>query len=156
MREVGEVDGDAEQRETCNQHAGDGAGLEGEFKPAGQRRRRGLRGAHVGANRDVHADEAGSARQHRADQEARRDQHAEEVGQQRKDHDADHADGHVLALEIGLRAFAHRGRDFLHTRIAGVRLSKPMPSPRWRKRWKALRRAQSPIMLSLNLPQILM
>src|ERR1700688_4131138 len=30
-----------------------------------------------------------------------------------------------------------------------------MPSPRWRKRWKALRRAQSPIMLSLNLPQIL-
>src|SRR5258708_35219439 len=30
-----------------------------------------------------------------------------------------------------------------------------MPSPRWRKRWKALRRARSPIMLSLNLPQIL-
>src|SRR5665647_2802514 len=30
-----------------------------------------------------------------------------------------------------------------------------MPSPRSRKRWKALRRAQSPIMLSLNLPQIL-
>src|SRR5450432_3855565 len=29
-----------------------------------------------------------------------------------------------------------------------------MRSPRWRKRWKALRRAQSPIMLSLNLPQI--
>src|SRR5256885_12869752 len=28
-----------------------------------------------------------------------------------------------------------------------------MRSPRWRKRWKALRRAQSPIMLSLNLPQ---
>src|ERR1700738_3167268 len=30
-----------------------------------------------------------------------------------------------------------------------------MPSPRWRKRWKTLRRARSPIMLSLNLPQIL-
>src|SRR5712664_1125999 len=30
-----------------------------------------------------------------------------------------------------------------------------MPSPRWRKRWKALRRARSPIILSLNLPQIL-
>src|SRR3954467_12542755 len=29
-----------------------------------------------------------------------------------------------------------------------------MPSPRWRKRSKALRRARSPIMLSLNLPQI--
>src|SRR5665213_1305706 len=29
-----------------------------------------------------------------------------------------------------------------------------MTWPRWRKRWKALHRAQSPIMLSLNLPQI--
>ena len=122
MREEGEVDGDAEQRQTRDQHAGDGAGLEGEFKSAGQRRRRGLRGAHVGANRDVHADEAGSTRQHRADQEADRDQHAEEVGQQREDHDADQADGHVLALEIGLRALAHRGRDFLHPRIARIGL----------------------------------
>ena len=119
--EIGEIDGDAEQRETRHQHAGDRAGLEGEFKSAGQRRRRRLRGAHVGANRNVHADEAGGARQHRADQEADRNQHAEEVGQQREDHDADHADRHVLALEIGLRAFAHRGRDFLHARVAGVR-----------------------------------
>src|ERR1700710_2605796 len=30
-----------------------------------------------------------------------------------------------------------------------------MPSPKWRKRSKVLRRARSPIMLSLNLPQIL-
>src|SRR5260370_33460443 len=30
-----------------------------------------------------------------------------------------------------------------------------MPSPRWRKRWRAPRRARSPIMLSLNLPQTL-
>ena len=120
--EIGEVDGDAEQRQTRDQHAGDGAGLEGELKSAGQRRRRRLRGAHVGADRDVHADEAGRARQHRADQEADRDQHAEEVGQQREDHDADDADRHVLALQIGLRAFAHGGRDFLHARIAGIRL----------------------------------
>ncbi len=121
MGQKGEVDGDAEQRQARHQHAGDGAGLEGEFKSAGQRRGRGLRGAHIGAHRDVHADEAGSARQHRADQEADRDQHAEEIGQQREDHDADHADGHVLALEIGLRAFVHRRGDFLHPRIAGVR-----------------------------------
>ena len=120
MREEAEVEGDAEQRETGDQHAGDGAGLEGEFKSAGERGGRRLRGAHVGANRDVHADEAGRARQHRADQEADRDQHAEEVGEQREDHDADHADRGVLALEIGLRAFAHGGRDFLHPRIAGV------------------------------------
>ena len=74
MQRIGqeaEIEGDAEQRETGDQHAGDRAGLEGEFKSAGQRVGRGLRGAHVGANRDVHADEAGRARQHRADQESR-------------------------------------------------------------------------------------
>ena len=79
-----------------------------------------LRGAHVGANRDVHADEAGRTREHRADQEADRDQHAEEIGQQREDHDADDGDGQVLALQVGLRAFGDRGRDFLHARIAGI------------------------------------
>ena len=120
--EIGEIDGDAEQRETGDQHAGDGAGLEGELKAAGQRGGRRLRGAHVGANRDVHADEAGGARQHRADQEADRNQHAEEVGQQGEDHDADDADGRVLALEIGLRALGDRGRDLLHARVAGIRL----------------------------------
>ena len=39
-----------------------------------------LRGAHIGAHRHVHADEAGRARQHRADQEADRDLPAEEEG----------------------------------------------------------------------------
>ncbi len=124
MQRIGqeaEVKRYAQQRQTRDQHAGDGAGLEGQFKSAGQRYRGGLRGAHIGANRDVHADEAGSTRQDRADQEAHRDQHAEEVGQQREDHDADQADGHVLALEIGLRAFAHGGCNFLHPRTAGVR-----------------------------------
>ena len=45
--------------------------------PASELDRR-LRGAHVGAHRDVHADEAGGARQHRADREADRDQPAEQ------------------------------------------------------------------------------
>jgi hypothetical protein len=44
--------------------------LKASFEPAAERRGGGLRGAHVGAHRDVHADEAGGARQHRADQEA--------------------------------------------------------------------------------------
>ncbi len=120
------VDGDAEQREAGDQHAGDGAGLEGELKPAGKRGDRGLRGAHVGAHRDVHADEAGGARKHRADQEADADQPAEQIADDQEDHDADDADGGVLALEIGLRAFAHGGRDLLHPRAAGVRLSTDM------------------------------
>src|SRR6185312_14043933 len=34
--------------------------------------------------------------------------------------DADDADRRVLALEIGLRAFAHGGGNLLHARVAGV------------------------------------
>jgi hypothetical protein len=119
--EIGEIDGDAEQRETCDQHAGDGTGLEGELETAGERGGRGLRRAHVGADGDVHADEAGRARQDRADRKPDRNQRAEEISQQPEDDDADEADRGVLAPQIGLRALAHRGRDFLHPWIAGVR-----------------------------------
>ena len=115
-----EVDRDAQEREASNQQPGDGAGLEGQLKPAGERADGGLCGADVGAHRNVHADEAGQARQHRADQEADRDQRAEEVPDDGEDHDADDADRGVLALQIGLRAFAHRRRDLLHSRVAGV------------------------------------
>ncbi len=122
MGQEAEIEGDAEQREAGDQHAGDGAGLEGELEAARERGGRGLRGAHVGANGDVHADEAGRARQDRADGEADRNQHAEEIGEHREDHDADDADRGVLAAEIGLRPLAYGGGDFLHPRVAGVRL----------------------------------
>jgi len=56
---------------------------------------RGLRGADVGAHRDVHADEAGRARQDGADGETDRNQDTEEVGQEREDDDADDGDGGV-------------------------------------------------------------
>src|SRR3979490_1865113 len=41
----------------------------------------------------------------RADQKPDPNQQAEKVDQQHEDHDADQSDGHVLALQIGLRAF---------------------------------------------------
>ena len=82
------------------------------------------------------------------------DQPAEEEGQQHEDHDADDADRRVLALEIGLRAFVRPRRRSPACARCRRPLSSRKPSPRWRKRSKALRRAQSPIMLSLNLPQI--
>ena len=118
--EEAEIERDAEQRQPRDQHAGDGAGLEGELEAAGQRLGRGLRGAHVGAHRDVHADEAGGARQDRADGKADGDQPAEREADDDEDHHADDADGGVLALEIGLRAFAHGGRNLLHVRAAGI------------------------------------
>ena len=116
------VDRDAEQRETGDEHAGDRAGLEREFKSAGQRADRSLCGAHVGADRNIHADEARSAGQHRADQEANRDQPAEQPADDKKYHHADDANGGVLTLQIGLRALAHRGRNLLHPGAAGVGL----------------------------------
>ena len=65
-----EVADHAQQREAGHQHAGDGARLEGEVEALPQALLRGDGGAHVGAHRHVHADEAGGARQHGADQEA--------------------------------------------------------------------------------------
>ncbi len=118
--EEAEIEGDAEQREACDQQPGDGAGLEGELEAAGKRSDRRLGGANIGAHRDVHADEAGQAREDRADQEADRDQASEEVPDDQEDHDPDDRDGGVLALEIGLCALTHGARDFLHTRIAGI------------------------------------
>jgi hypothetical protein len=70
------VDGNAEQRETRHQHAGDGARLEGDVEAVAQRLHRRLRRADIGADGDVHADEAGEARQNGADQEADREQPA--------------------------------------------------------------------------------
>ncbi len=49
---------------------GHGAGLEREAKTGGEALGRGLRRAHIGAHRHMHADKAGRAREHRADQEA--------------------------------------------------------------------------------------
>jgi hypothetical protein len=118
--EDGVVDRNAEQRETRHQHAGDGAGLEGELEAAGERADRSLRGAHIGAHGNVHADEAGRPRQHGADGEADRHQPAEEIADHEEDHDADHADGRILAFQIGLRALAHGTRDLLHFGRAGI------------------------------------
>ena len=120
--EDGVIDGDAEQCEAGDQHAGDRAGLEGEFQSAGERRDRSLCGADIRAHRDIHADEAGHARQNRADRESDRHKPAEQQADDHEDHDADDADGGVLALEIGLRALAHGRGDLLHLCRAGVRL----------------------------------
>ena len=118
--EEAEIERDAEQRQARDQHAGDGAGLEGELQTAGQRLGGGLRDADVGAHRHIHADEAGCPRQNGADGKAERHQPAERNADQDEDHHADDADGGVLALEIGLRAFAHRRGNLLHLRAAGI------------------------------------
>ena len=79
-----EVAGHAQQRQPGNQHAGDRARLEREFETAGERLGRGLRDAHVGAHRNVHADEAGRAGENRADGKADPDQPAEREAKNQK------------------------------------------------------------------------
>ena len=119
--ENGVIDRDAEQREAGHQQAGDRARLEGDVEAAGQRFRRRLRGAHIGAHGDVHADEAGGAGQQRAEQEAEGHPPAEQDHKQHENAAADIGDGRVLALQIGLRAFGDGAGDFLHLLRAGVR-----------------------------------
>ena len=127
--EKAEIERDAEQREAGDQHAGDGAGLEGKLQPAGQRLGRRLGDPHVGADRNVHPDEAGRSRQDGADRKADRHQPAEREADDHEDHDADDTDGGVLPLEIGLRALAHGLRNFLHLLAARIgahhRLGRP-------------------------------
>ena len=67
------VAGDAEQAEADHQHAGDGAGLEGDVEAGGKPLLGRLGGADIGAHRDVHADIARRGGQHGADDEADRD-----------------------------------------------------------------------------------
>ncbi len=116
----GEVAGNAEQAEADHQKAGDGAALEGDLQRVVQADARRLGGAHVGAHRDVHADDAAGARKDRADEEApgRRPAEPGHQADDEEQHDADDGDGLVLAPEIRGRAFAHRGGDFAHALVA--------------------------------------
>ena len=118
--EEAEIKRHAEQRQAGHQHAGDGAGAERDFEPAGERLGRGLRGAHIGAHRHVHADEAGRAGQDGADRKADGDQPAEEIADDQEDDDADDGDRRILPLQIGLRALADGRGDFLHFLAAGI------------------------------------
>ena len=127
--EEAEVERDAEEREAGDQQAGDRAGAERELKPAGERTDRRLRGAHVGAHRNVHADETRGARQNGADREADADQPAEEIADDHEDHDADDGDRGVLPPQIGLRALVHGRGDLLHLLAAGVGLHHRIGGP---------------------------
>ncbi len=115
-----EVERHAEQRETGDQKAGNGAGAEREFKSAGKRTGRRLRRADIGAHGNVHADKAGGARQDGANGEAERDQPAEEIADDEEDHDANDGDRGVLPPQIGLRALADGGRNLAHLLVAGI------------------------------------
>ena len=119
--ENGVIDRDAEQREAGHQQTGDGARLKGDVEAAGQRFRRRLRGAHIGAHGHVHANEPGGAGQQGAEEEAEGHPPAKQNHKQHENAAAHIGDGGVLALQIGLRALGDGVGDFLHFLRAGIR-----------------------------------
>ena len=115
-----EIDRHPEKREAGDEQAGHRAGAESDVEAARERFCRRLRGAHVGAHRDVHADEAGGAGEDGSDGEADRHRPRKQKPKDDEYDDADAGDGGVLAPEVGLRPFRHRARDFLHARRADI------------------------------------
>jgi hypothetical protein len=107
-----------QQTHAHHQHAGDGAAAEGDVERFGNALARGFRRTHVGADRHVHADVAGSTRQHGADDEAGCRRYAEGKPQDNGEDDADDGDRPVLSVQIGLGApdGPIRGMDALRTK----------------------------------------
>jgi hypothetical protein len=118
MGEIGVIAGHAEQTQAHHQHAGDGAAAERDLQGGVHALVGGLGGAQVGAHRDVHADVAGGAGQHRAEREADGGQRAQGHPQADEQHRTDDADGGVLTVEIGACALLDGSRDLDHARIA--------------------------------------
>jgi len=112
------VTGNSQQTEANHQHAGDSAALEGNIERFVETDSCGLGRAHVGANRDVHADIAGSTRKHGTDNESNRRGRAEENPDNYGEYDTDNTNRSVLAVQIGLRAFLNGCGNCLHAIVA--------------------------------------
>ncbi len=119
-REHEVIAGDAQQAEADHQHAGHRAGAERDVQAGGEAPLGCLRGADIGAHRDIHADIAGRGRQHGTDDEADGDVDAQRQAKDDQDHHADDADGGVLPVEVGAGALLHGGGNLLHAGGAGV------------------------------------
>ena len=120
LRQQQVVAGDSEQAETDDEQAGDRARLERDVERRLETVLGRSCGAHVRADGDVHADEAGRGRETGADEEAEGAAPAElvvEAEQQERD-DRDERDGRVLLLEVGGGALLHGARDLLHALVA--------------------------------------
>ena len=125
------VAGDAQQRQTGDQQAGDRAALEGDLERARDAVASALRYTGVRPHRHVHADEAGRAGEGAADQEADGDQDALGILQLERDrehdreHDGDAGDDRVLPPQVGARALLHGLGDVLHLLVSGRERQQP-------------------------------
>ncbi len=127
VREDPVVAGDAQEAEPDDEESGDRAGAERDLERGLQSLARSLGRPDVRAHGDVHADEAGRRREHRADEEAERGAPAELVveAEQEERHDRDDCDRRVLLAQVRRGAFLDRGRDLLHALVPGRLLQQP-------------------------------
>ena len=112
------VAGDPDQGQADDQQTGDRAAFEGDVERRRHPAARRLGDAAVGPHRDVHPDEAGSAGEDRADDEAERGLPVLQNQQQERDRHRDGGDDRVLAVQVGLGAFLYGARDFAHAVVA--------------------------------------
>ncbi len=84
-----------------------------------------LRGAHVGAHRNEHADIARQPGEDRAHREAAGRRPVERHADGKEENDADYRDGGILPVQVGTGARLNGGGDFLHPGIAGRLLQNP-------------------------------
>jgi hypothetical protein len=119
------VPGDAEESQAHHEQAGDGAAAKCHFESGVQTVGRGLCGSHVGADRNEHADIAGQAREHGADQKADGGVPVQRKTEHYEQHDAGNGDRRVLAIHVRTGAFLDRAGDLLHAGIAGRLLQHP-------------------------------
>ena len=119
--------GDAQQAQSNDQHAGDGAASEGHVQCRANPVGRGLCRAHVGFDRHVHADEAASTRQNRPNDKADGGDTVQKEPHQNGQHHAHDGDGFVLSSQVSGGTCLNSGRNFLHPGIAGI-LGKDPPS----------------------------
>ena len=120
---------DTEQPQPHHQHAGDGAAAKSHVERRADAARGCLRCAHVGAHRDIHADEAAGTREHGPHHKADGRRPVKENANQHRQHHAHEGNGLVLARQVSRRAGLNGCRNFLHARIAGVFAKNPAPRP---------------------------
>ncbi len=125
------VAGDAEEPQPDDEEPRDRACPEGDVERRLDAVARGLRRPHVRAHGDVHADEAGGAREDGADQESDRGAPAElvvEAEEQERD-DGDDRDRLVLPPEIRRGALLHGAGDLAHPLVPGRLPEQPDGQP---------------------------